>query len=94
MFGMRISLEGKTALVTGGNVGIGAGIAKALAECGAQVVITYFSHKAEADDTVNALKELDCQAAGLRLDATDSAQAAAVTAEAAELMGGGLLTSW
>lgn len=87
---MLISLEGKTALVTGGNVGIGAGIAKALAQCGAQVTITYFSHQAEADDTVNALEKLGAEAAGLHLDATDSAQAAAVTAEAAQLMGGGI----
>jgi len=85
---MQISLEGKTALVTGGNVGIGAGIAKALAGCGAQVTITYFSHQAEADDIVSALEKLGCKAAALHLDATDSAQAAAVTAEAAELMGG------
>ena len=87
---MQISLEGKTALVTGGNVGIGAGIAKALAKCGAQVTITYFSHQAEADDSVNALEKLGAKATGLYLDATDSAQAAAVTAEAAQLMGGGI----
>lgn len=85
---MRIDLEGKTALVTGGNVGIGAGIAKALADCGAQVIITYFSHEAEATDTVNALKRLGCEAAMLHLDATDSAQVAAVSAEAAERMAG------
>ena len=85
---MQISLAGKAALVTGGNIGIGAGIAKALAECGAQVAITYFSHQAEANDTVNALERLGCEAAMLHLDATDSAQVAAVTAQAAELMGG------
>lgn len=85
---MQINLEGKTAFVSGGNVGIGAGIAKALAECGAQVVITHFSHEDEANDTVNALKELGSRASTLHLDATDSAQVAAVTAQAAELMQG------
>lgn len=85
---MQITLEGKTALVTGGNVGIGAGIAKALAECGAQVTITYYSHEAEANATVNALKGLGCEAAMLHLDATDSAQVAAVITQAAELMDG------
>lgn len=80
---MRINLEGKTALVTGGNIGIGAGVAKALAECGAQVIITYFSHESEANDTVKALKGLGCDAAMLHLDATDSAQVARVVAEAA-----------
>ncbi len=85
---MQINLEGKAALVTGGNIGIGAGIAKALAECGAQVTITYFSHEAEANDTVNALKGLGCDAAMLQLDATDSAQVAALAAQAAERMQG------
>ena len=85
---MQINLEGKTALVTGGNIGIGAGIAKALAQCGAQVAITYFSHEAEANDTVNALKGLCCDAAMLQLDATDSAQVKAVASQAAERMQG------
>lgn len=85
---MQISLEGKTALVTGGNVGIGAGTAKALAECGAQVIITYFSHEVEANDTVKVLQGLCCQAAMLQLDATDSDEVSAVVMEAAALLDG------
>ena len=85
---MQINLEGKTAFVTGGNIGIGAGIAKALAQCGAQVIITYFSHEVEAKATVKALKGLGCDAAMFHLDATDSAQAASVVAQAAAQMNG------
>lgn len=43
---MRISLEGKVALVTGGSRGIGAATVRLLRECGARVV---FSYKSEAD---------------------------------------------
>ena len=85
---MDINLQGKAALVTGGNVGIGAGIAKALAEQGAQVVITWYSHEAEAEETLRALQASGAQAASLRLDATDSANVAQVVAQAAKLMGG------
>ncbi len=85
---MQINLAGKTALVTGGNVGIGAGIAKAFAGCGAQVTITYYSHEIEANDTLNALRGLGCQAAMLHLDATDSDQVARVVSQAAGHMNG------
>lgn len=78
---MKIDLTGKTAVVTGGNHGIGRSFANALADCGAQVVITYFSSEYEpfgADSGISAVK----------LDATDSAQVTAVMADAAETLGG------
>jgi 3-oxoacyl-[acyl-carrier protein] reductase len=43
------SLEGKTALVTGGSRGIGAAIARELAAAGATVVVGYRSGQAEAE---------------------------------------------
>jgi 3-oxoacyl-[acyl-carrier protein] reductase len=43
------SLEGKTALVTGGSRGIGAAIARELAQAGATVVVGYRSGKDEAE---------------------------------------------
>ena len=47
------SLEGKTALVTGGSRGIGAAIARELASAGATVVVGYRSGKDEAEAIVS-----------------------------------------
>jgi NAD(P)-dependent dehydrogenase (short-subunit alcohol dehydrogenase family) len=43
------SLEGKTALVTGGSRGIGAAVARELARAGASVVVGYRSGADEAE---------------------------------------------
>ena len=87
---MTINLTGRTALVTGGNVGIGAGIAKRLSECGAAVAITYYSHADEAKQTLQQMRGQGCRAEMFQLDATDSGQVAAVTAAAADYLGGGI----
>ena len=78
---MQIDLTGKTAVVTGGNRGIGRSFATALAGCGAQVVVTYYS------STYEPFAE-DSGITGVALDATDSAQVASVMSGAAETLGG------
>jgi NAD(P)-dependent dehydrogenase (short-subunit alcohol dehydrogenase family) len=53
---MEISLAGKTALVTGGNIGIERAISLAFARCGADVALTYFSHREVADETARTIQ--------------------------------------
>lgn len=49
-------LQGKKVLVTGGSRGIGAGIARVLANEGARVALTYSSSEAQAKDVLTSLK--------------------------------------
>lgn len=83
---MRIDLSGKTALVTGGNIGIGRAIAVALAESGADVALTYLSHGGE--ETVHAIEALGRRGLALRLDASNSAEVNRMVAQVAEAFGG------
>jgi 3-oxoacyl-[acyl-carrier protein] reductase len=48
-------LDGKNILITGGSRGIGAGIAKILAQDGAKVAITYSSSEAQAKEVLKSL---------------------------------------
>ena len=51
-----IQLKGKSAIVTGGSLGIGTAIAIRLAEYGANVAINYRKHKDEAEQVFQILK--------------------------------------
>ena len=62
-------LEGRVALVTGGNSGIGRALARALREAGAKVAIG--SRRAERNAEV--AQELGAEAAAFQLDVTDEA---------------------
>jgi NAD(P)-dependent dehydrogenase (short-subunit alcohol dehydrogenase family) len=64
-------LQGKTVLVTGAAKRIGRAIALALAERGANTVITYLASQAEAEQTVRALAAHDVDALAVRCDLRD-----------------------
>ena len=77
---MFASLEGKTALVTGGSRGIGRAIALELARAGAEVTLSYRSGKDEAEQVAS---EAGCRA--VEADVSDPEQAKALVESAGEL---------
>ncbi len=77
-------LKGKTALVTGGNGGIGLGIAKGLAQAGAKVAI---AGRNEAKNKA-ALKELGGEAIAVSGDVNDAAAVKRMIVETVKAFGG------
>lgn len=70
------SLQGQTALVTGGGTGIGLAIAQCLAVCGAKVIVA----GRREQELANAVAEIGPQASAQVLDVTDLASIPAVAA--------------
>jgi glucose 1-dehydrogenase len=63
-----MTLQGKTAIVTGGNSGIGMAIVLALAEAGARVAIDYVSNPAATDALEAQVAGLGAQSIGVEAD--------------------------
>ena len=79
----RFSLAGKCAVVTGGSRGLGRAIALALAEAGADVLITYRERQGEADEVVREILSQGRRAKAVAMDVTNRASIAATVTEAA-----------
>ncbi|WP_433305660.1 SDR family NAD(P)-dependent oxidoreductase [Actinoplanes sp. CA-030573] len=81
------SLEGKKALVTGGNRGLGYAFARALADCGAAVA--FVGRDGEANSSaVGSLKDQGVLAYGIKADLTDDGDVDRAVDEAARELGG------
>lgn len=85
---MTNTLSGKSALVTGGSRGIGAVIAKRLANQGAMVTLTYGSSAAAAEAVVADIINAGGQARAIAADARKSGSSAAAVADTVAHQGG------
>ena len=81
-------LTGKRALVTGASRGIGAAIALALAEKGADVAITYESSAERAAEVVRAIEAMGRRGFAIQADSADAEAVKRSVDQAAQSLGG------
>jgi glucose 1-dehydrogenase len=74
-------LAGQKALVTGANSGIGRGVAIALGEAGADVIVNYVAGDEAAEDVVNAIRAAGSDAHAVKADVSSESEVAAMFAE-------------
>ena len=67
----NLRLKGQSALVTGANSGIGKGVAIALGEEGANVVINYITHPEAAEEVVKEIKNKGGNAVAIKADVSN-----------------------
>jgi len=83
-----INLKGKSAIVTGGSLGIGAAIALKLAEFGANVAINYRKHKEEADKIIEEVQAKGNKGLVIQADISNFEDAGKMVDDAVKNFGG------
>lgn len=81
------NLQNKVALVTGASKGIGAGIARELAACGAAVVVNYASDRQGAETVVATIVAAGGRAIAVQADVALTAEVARLFSQAKETFG-------
>jgi 3-oxoacyl-[acyl-carrier protein] reductase len=80
-------LEGKVALVTGASRGVGAAIARCLAQEGAAVVANFLKSEGKAEDVARRIRQDGGKALPYRADVTDEAAVHEMVETARETLG-------
>lgn len=81
-------LAGRAAVVTGASQGIGAAVARRLAEAGARVALHYRGNVTGAEDGVASIRAAGGEALALHADLADGGAAEELAADAARELGG------
>ncbi|CAK9223108.1 unnamed protein product [Sphagnum jensenii] len=84
---MAATLEGKTAVVTGGSQGIGRQISLDLAKQGASVVVNYSSNKQKADEVVSQIESEHGRAIAVQGDVSSASAIKSLFDKAEETFG-------
>lgn len=80
-------LSGQTALVTGANSGIGAGVAKSLGQAGANIIVNFVSKPETAAAIVNEIKGYGVDALAIQADVSKEGQVQAMFKQAVDHFG-------